>query len=471
MLRGRVRPLITIEGRSFTTLDVGSRVLQVERALDSLDVVPGVRPAIVVDGLLPADVVAGLLVASSRRITLVVLPTSRSTGTLRECVVHASQELWSSIRVIRHSALVDLVGVGDHLDVESSHAVVWSSGATQAAHAIWIEVDALIAGCAASIRSRLRGRELVGLFCRGVKPSVMRLVKAMRQLPRIRVACTFSAGTISGLSCIVIALLNRSELLMASTDLYPRRWIREIEEYSPGELAMTPTHARMLLRAGLGQSRVGQSVFVVGLGGEVVAPGLASELESLLDCRVVCGFGSTELAGPVLLGSLKGDFVGYRPLPGRSVAIRPDQGIADGTLLVSSRRGGTYDTGDYVRKRGEAYEIIGRSSTSICVSGTRIPLEQLEVVVQDTLAKHGRASIVHVVASQDVNGPAAESTLTIWTYEPVSALARGETTSRIRALWGAGLSIREWRVMDSSVALESGKLSRRADIVPGHSPE
>lgn len=164
-------------------------------------------------------------------------------------------------------------------------------------------------------------------------------------------------------------------------------------------ISVAPITAQMLVRLAQRGERDLSSLFVVGLGGSSVPPGFHRQIEEVLNCRVVSGYGTTELGGVVATSRYsdpdedRWSALG-RPTPG--VRLRLENGellvqtpalaagyLSDaGNLEPFSLDDGWYRTSDMASTPdGERYRFEGRLSGVIVRGGRKIRPERIESAI------------------------------------------------------------------------------------------
>ena len=208
------------------------------------------------------------------------------------------------------------------------------------------------------------------------------------------------AASVSGLSLGIQALLG-GERIVETPAYDPVDIVAAIEEFQAMSLGIPPITGQRMLRSRVLAGHDLSSLFVVGLGGSGVPPGLHGSLEEAMGCRVVTGYGSTELGGVVTTTRFvdpeeqRWTTVG-RPVPGVQLDIDEDgellvrsPAIAAGYLSEPGRLrsltfdGGWFRTGDTVSKtESGAYRFLGRKSGVIARGGRKIYPETIEGILE-----------------------------------------------------------------------------------------
>lgn len=213
--------------------------------------------------------------------------------------------------------------------------------------------------------------------------------------------------TIAGHSQIVQALAN-GQVLVTLSQFEPRRALDLIAKHRVTNVIAVPTMIALLLRAQERDPRDLSSVFLVGMGGAAASEALVRRVHEILDCRVVQGYGSTELGGGVVSIRLsdardrQAATVG-RPNPGVQLRVVDDDGnevlvgdigelqcrVDDGsgydldTGLPFARPDSWYGTGDLASIDHDGFvAIVGRKDDVIIRGGLNVHPLKIESVLE-----------------------------------------------------------------------------------------
>lgn len=208
-------------------------------------------------------------------------------------------------------------------------------------------------------------------------------------------------STVGGWSAGVQALLSGGTLL--ERPMYrPEDVIRAMRYHSVTNLVLPPITAQRIVRCVKRQPQDLPPLLVVGLGGNAVPPGLPREVEETLNCRVVSGYGSTELGGVVATTRFddpeeeRWSTIG-RAVPGvelrtlgtgelqvKSPGLAAGYISAGGEVMSARMDDGWYSTGDVVAPlKGNRYRYVGRQSQVIVRGGRKMQAEVIEAILAE----------------------------------------------------------------------------------------
>lgn len=278
-------------------------------------------------------------------------------------------------------------------------------------------------------------------------------------------------ASISGLSLGIQAFLG-GEPIVESPVYNPIEIVAGIEELKAMSLGIPPITGQRLVRSRILAGRDLSSLFVVGLGGSSVPVGLHESIEDAMGCRVITGYGSTELGGVVTTTRFvdpeeeRWTTVGG-PVPGVCVDIDEDgellvksPALAAGYLSESGdlRRlrveKDWYRTGDVVSKdENGSFRFVGRSSGVIARGGRKIYPE----VIEDVLERHRG---VHRAAVVGVPSRVAGEEDIVAYIEPTGNLNVQELRLLCLRALGAGQVPRVIRPVSEIPRRQGGKINR-----------
>lgn len=208
-------------------------------------------------------------------------------------------------------------------------------------------------------------------------------------------------ASVGGLSAGIQALLSGGRIVRRP--LYtPEDILNAVQIHQVTSLVVPPITAQRLVRSATCERGACESLVVVGLGGSGVPPGLHQAIERTFNCRVVTGYGATELGGVVATTRFtdpdeeRWTTIG-RAVPGVDLRVCGDgelqvksPALGDGYLLESGdlmpfpTDSGWYCTGDVVAAiESGSYRFIGRSSGVIVRGGRKIHPEIIEAVLRE----------------------------------------------------------------------------------------
>lgn len=326
---------------------------------------------------------------------------------------------------------------GSSLELPSNAAVLlFTSGTTGAAKVVIHSHESMIS-------SARRLRELQDeFFSGGLMPTLSRVRKLLGENRRLLFAglrpqrwmTTFGVSTISGLSLTLQSILSGHTIVLTQRT-HPGDIFRLIEAESVSMFATVPA----VLRAMVSSKLIGEydlsGLAVIGVGGGMVTPTLASQARERLRCEVAIGYGSTELGGGVLVTRPYGELASRlrtvgRPFPNVSVSIRDASGDecetgapgelwcrSPGQMLGYLGRDAApsgqglndwFRTSDRaVRETDGSIRIIGRSDDVIVRGGRKIPPEDIEMAVMTSCA-------VADAAAAGIRGSNGEDQIHLW---------------------------------------------------------
>jgi acyl-coenzyme A synthetase/AMP-(fatty) acid ligase len=151
---------------------------------------------------------------------------------------------------------------------------------------------------------------------------VNRLLAAKMQL---RYLSVMPPSTIAWYTVVQRALLT-GESVATLSDATPGQIMASVDHHRISNAALSPFVALRLLRVAKRIGWRGNSLLMVGIGGNRVPPVLLADLEDHLGCVVLPGYGTTETGGPVLMPRIadvmqdRRESVG-KPLPGVTVTF------------------------------------------------------------------------------------------------------------------------------------------------------
>jgi acyl-CoA synthetase (AMP-forming)/AMP-acid ligase II len=211
-------------------------------------------------------------------------------------------------------------------------------------------------------------------------------------------------STIAGHEVFLGSLLAGHSLVTTGR-FDPRKALHDLADERVNIVALTPAMAEMLLVAVRRVQPRLPSLFVIGLGGDSVAPELANRLRQVFRCAVTIGYGSTELGGGVLATRLEDSLEAQsttvgKPFPGSKIRIITKDGrdvqpgeigellcqtdgaastryLSDEAGTTTNDESGWWRTGDlalFDKRRN--VRIVGRISDTIIRGGRNVsPLE------------------------------------------------------------------------------------------------
>jgi len=355
----------------------------------------------------PADVLA---LTSEEGGAGVVFPTAGTTGTPK-LIFHSAEGIERSLGLVRHG-FRSLLTAGPR-------------GLARSTSLVWRKKKGLV--------QALRGRKVW-----------------MTPLPLYR---------ISGYSIMMGALLT-GEAFVIADGVSPSTMAHLLDRAQTTIAPLSPLQAELLLRAARKTGGTFRHLLVIGLGADITTRDLAIRVERAFGCKVVVGYGSTELGGGVLAAiqcprSAPDGFVG-RPFKGVEARIVDDSGkvVNDGTVgrleckvprailgiellgaaTFSPEHQGVEDqgwhiTGDraYVDAKGNVV-IAGRADDVIVRSGENVDPAVVEALLNTHFA---------VRQSGVVSGPSPFSTSHVWAFcelEPAHIQAVDDVRAFVRTL-------------------------------------
>jgi fatty-acyl-CoA synthase len=229
---------------------------------------------------------------------------------------------------------------------------------------------------------------------------------------------------IAGAATLIRSLLS-GDSVISTRAFHPRRILHLVERERVEVLTITPTMAEFLLRTRY-DAFDSSSLQVIGLGGSSTSEMLCERLRDAFDCLVTVGYGSTELGGPVIVGSpIDGAVEGIasvgRVLPGVSARIVDEQGAEtevgevgelecrsaglmlgykreDGTVEEAGGADGWFRTHDLARRTDDGrILIVGRADDVIVKADKKYAACQIE----DVLNSHPGVELSAVVTTPD----------------------------------------------------------------------
>lgn len=245
-----------------------------------------------------------------------------------------------------------------------------------------------------------------------------------------------------------------------------------IAEFQVTSIGVAPITAQMLIRAAEYRDADPPSLIVVGLGGSGVPPRLRRSIEEVFGCRVVAGYGATELGGVVSTTRYtdpdedRWTTVG-RPVPG--VRLRVDAGELlvqspslaagylsdDGLVVPLTDSSGWYGSGDVVSMLdGERYRFEGRLSGVVVRGGRKIHPETVETVLL------GHPGVEHAAVVGAPSRVAGEEDVVAF-VTVTDAIGPSELRRRCNDSLGPGLSPRRVYVVDALPVDDAGRVDRR----------
>jgi acyl-CoA synthetase (AMP-forming)/AMP-acid ligase II len=237
----------------------------------------------------------------------------------------------------------------------------------------------------------------------------------------MRYLSAMPVATIGGFGLGIQALLG-GELIVSKPIYQPGSLLDATRRFGVTSLGASPGTGQALIRVAQKSRRLRPDLMVLGLGGSAVPSALHEQLESAFRCKVVTGYGSTELGGVVTTTRFtdsdtdRWSTVG-RPVPGVALQIDPagelmvvSPAIAagylatDGGLAPLCRSDGWYKTGDrLICNENGSYRFGGRMSGLIVRGGRKINPEDIERVLQehDTVEMAGVVGVPSRVAGEE----------------------------------------------------------------------
>ncbi|MGH9090540.1 MAG: class I adenylate-forming enzyme family protein [Acidimicrobiales bacterium] len=288
------------------------------------------------------------------------------------------------------------------------------------------------------------------------------------------VAMTYLTGmpvaSVAGFSLAMQALLSGG-CIVDRPRYTPDAIVDAVASLRVTSLGVAPITAQMLVRGAVYRHTDTSSLIVVGMGGSGVPPGLHRSIEETFGCRVVSGYGATELGGVVATTRYtdaeedRWTSLG-RPVPG--VRLRVD----DGELLVQSPSlaagylsedgqvaplidsSGWYRTGDEVSMlEGGRYRFEGRRSGVIVRGGRKIDPETVEAV----LLEH--PGVRHAAVIGAPSRVAGEEDVVAY-VSVTSAVRPSELRRQCIDRLGPGMSPRRVQVLDALPMDTLGRVDR-----------
>jgi acyl-coenzyme A synthetase/AMP-(fatty) acid ligase len=215
---------------------------------------------------------------------------------------------------------------------------------------------------------------------------------------------THRLDTIGGI-VLLLRTLSEGNTLHLRTRPHPIGLLEEVRETRSAGLATDPFRLRILTRAASATSAALPDLVVVGSGSMLLTADIAENAERVLGAAVVDSYGSTELAGPVLIRSHPEASFGL--LPDVETRIDKDEllvrtSASDVCYVDQTGRlnGVTQDPDGWFRTGDQAaYDTLGRvvlkgrQQRSLVVGGRVIDTEAVEAALDET---HGvrRVAIV-----------------------------------------------------------------------------
>jgi len=217
--------------------------------------------------------------------------------------------------------------------------------------------------------------------------------------------------SIAGIGMALQAMLGGDS--MSLTPSYdPADAIAMIGRLAITNLGVTPSFAQALVRAGRRIDGSTASLETIGVGGGIVPPRLCGNLEERFKCRVIAGYGATELGGVVASSrylddeTIRWTTIG-RAVPGVELRISATSELEVRSPAVGlgylSEKGdvasfcddeGWYLTGDKaVESENRSFKISGRIADTIMRSGAKIDPWDIE----DLILSHSEVSEAAVV--------------------------------------------------------------------------
>lgn len=288
------------------------------------------------------------------------------------------------------------------------------------------------------------------------------------------IAMTYLSGmpvaSVAGFSLGMQALLSDG-CIVDRPRYAPDAVLDGVRKLRATSIAVAPITAQMLVRAAMHRDADTSSLIVVGLGGSGVPPGLRRSIEEVFGCRVVTGYGTTELGGVVATTRYtdpdedRWTTVG-RPVPGVRLRVDADELLVqspslaagylsdDGSLLPLADTSGWYRTGDMVSMLdGERYRFVGRLSGVIVRGGRKICPEAVEAV----LLEHPGVEQAAVVGAP--SRVAGEEDVVAY-VTAIGAVGPAELRRRCTDSLGPGLSPRRVHVVDALPVDDAGRVDR-----------
>jgi acyl-CoA synthetase (AMP-forming)/AMP-acid ligase II len=280
------------------------------------------------------------------------------------------------------------------------------------------------------------------------------------------------AATISGLSLGLQALLG-GEMIVERPMYDADQILCSIRRLSVTSIGLPPVVALAMARGQRKKAHNIETLLVLGMGGNPVAPELHGPLEELFECRVMTGYGSTELGGAVMATRFLDQPAPWsvgRPVPGVKAAQDPgsgelliqspamamgymnDQGVVEPFPLDT----GWFRTGDALSWDAftETYSYEHRLSEEIVRGGRKIHPEDIERVLLDC---EGVAEAVVVGVPSRLVGEEDVVAAIVLKFPIAIAELRHRCIDRLGTTWCP----RSIRTMDRIPRLASGKPNRQ----------